>query len=125
MKSFKLTDFENIEQGNRCSENFKRFDLHEDFGVYCFSIKLSDRTLDLRAQTYESLGWVQYFSLKVQENKQNQYKLIRQEKENSILNIDNNDQTNRNNYDFLNLENIRDDRINFIWREKIFPNFES
>lgn len=26
--------------------------------------------------------------------------------------------------DFENLENLRDEKINFIWREKIFPNFE-
>lgn len=58
-RSFKLEDFENIEQGHKCSENFKRFELNEDIGVYCFSIKLANRTLDLRARDYESLNWIQ------------------------------------------------------------------
>lgn len=59
----------------------------------------------------------------MQENKQIAFKISRHLSENAILDLDrNNNMTHKN--DFENLENLRDEKINFIWREKIFPNFE-
>jgi len=58
----------------------------------------------------------------VQENKQIKFKINKNLCENKILDLDRNNLTYKN--EFVNLENLRDERINFMWREKIFPNFE-